>query len=317
MKYLITVLTLWVSTIAYGQDTIKHFITFGDERKCKPNDGYYYRVAFKESDWWRVKDYYCNTRSLYRDGVYKHKNEKDSFYSEQGMFFYYHPNKMIMKKVRFINGLKEGLAKEYHRSGGLADSAFYKKGVLYKAHYAWDSAGNIKIKAHLDDEGVGERWEYHTDGKVAGYGKIVTGYKQDSIWTYYHDNGQISSIEQYKDDSLLSIHCFNADGTPSKDSCSPEQMPEPPYDLMAALAENIHYPDFAREHNIDGKVSVEFIVDIDGTIKDVKAIGGPGGGLREESVRVVSLLPPWKPGKSHNRLARVYYTLPVSYRLEY
>jgi protein TonB len=95
-------------------------------------------------------------------------------------------------------------------------------------------------------------------------------------------------------------------------------MPEPPYNVMEYLGKNMRYPDAARENGIEGRVSVQFIVNEDGSITDVKIVGSKrlGGGCEEEAMRVISSMPKWKPGKQNGRPVKVYYTQPVSFRLE-
>src|SRR5690606_16935087 len=93
-----------------------------------------------------------------------------------------------------------------------------------------------------------------------------------------------------------------------------EQMPEAPYNVNEYLGKNMRYPDAARENNIEGRVSVQFVVSEDGSISDVKVVGSRrvGGGCEEEAMRVVSSMPKWRPGKQNGRPVKVYYTLPVS-----
>lgn len=97
-----------------------------------------------------------------------------------------------------------------------------------------------------------------------------------------------------------------------------EEMPEAPYDVNRYLAENIRYPANAQEFNIQGKIAIQFVVSEDGSISDVKVAGGRklGGGLEEEAIRVVKSMPKWKPGKQNGRPVKVYYTLPVNFRLQ-
>ncbi len=98
-----------------------------------------------------------------------------------------------------------------------------------------------------------------------------------------------------------------------------EQMPEfadGQAALMKYLSENIKYPTMARDNDISGTVYVAFVVEPDGRISNVRSLRGPGGGLQEEAVRVVSAMPNWKAGKQNGRAVRVNFTLPVRFRLE-
>lgn len=95
-----------------------------------------------------------------------------------------------------------------------------------------------------------------------------------------------------------------------------EQMPVAGFDILSYLAKNIKYPDAARENNIDGRVVVKFVVNEDGHVSDVQVVRGIGGGCDEEAVRVVSAMPNWKPGKQNGKAVKVFFTLPIQFKLE-
>lgn len=86
--------------------------------------------------------------------------------------------------------------------------------------------------------------------------------------------------------------------------------------LMSFLSRNIRYPSLARENGLEGKVIVKFFVDIDGTVKEPIVIkDGVGGGAAEESVRVISAMPKWLPGSQKGKPVKVYYVLPITFKL--
>jgi len=105
---------------------------------------------------------------------------------------------------------------------------------------------------------------------------------------------------------------------PEKIFTSVEQVPEFPGGMAALqkyLANNIHYPPQAREDNIQGRVVLQFVVDKDGSVTNIVIQRDIGGGCGKEAVRVVSNMPKWKPGRQNNQPVKVYYTLPVSFKL--
>lgn len=101
-----------------------------------------------------------------------------------------------------------------------------------------------------------------------------------------------------------------------------EEMPEfmgGQADLFAFLAQNTRYPAMARENGIEGTVFVGFVVMEDGSISQVhlkRGLPGGGAGIDEEAIRVVKLMPKWKPGKQRGKAVRVAYTLPFKFKLE-
>ncbi len=95
-----------------------------------------------------------------------------------------------------------------------------------------------------------------------------------------------------------------------------EQMPQPPYDLGKYLSENIHYPDSARENNVEGRVILKFVVNEDGHISDCSIVKGISPDCDAEALRVVKNMPAWKPGRQNGKEVKVYYNQPISFKLE-
>lgn len=90
-----------------------------------------------------------------------------------------------------------------------------------------------------------------------------------------------------------------------------DRMPDAPYDIPAYLAKNINYPnEVAREH-IEGKIKVQFMVQADGSITDVKVIKGLHPLMDAEVIRVVKSMPEWRPARKDGKAVPCNYTLPV------
>ena len=87
-------------------------------------------------------------------------------------------------------------------------------------------------------------------------------------------------------------------------------------ELMGFLKKNILYPSLARENGLEGKVIVKFYVDTDGTVREPVVLkDGVGGGCADEAIRVIKKMPKWTPGTQRGKPVKVYYTLPVSFKL--
>ena len=99
-----------------------------------------------------------------------------------------------------------------------------------------------------------------------------------------------------------------------------EQMPEFPNGgmagLMQYLSKNIKYPTIAQENGTQGRVTVQFVVNKDGSIVDAKVLRGVDPYLDKEAVRVIMGMPKWKPGMQRGKPVRVKYTVPVMFRLQ-
>ena len=86
--------------------------------------------------------------------------------------------------------------------------------------------------------------------------------------------------------------------------------------LNKFIANNIIYPKGAIEKRIEGNVIVEFIVEKDGAISNVRVIQSISSELDEEVIRVVKMMPTWKPGKQNGELVRCFYTIPINFTLD-
>lgn len=97
-----------------------------------------------------------------------------------------------------------------------------------------------------------------------------------------------------------------------------EQQPSFPggrEELFKYLAYNVRYPIDAAKNKIEGRVLVTFVVEHDGSISNVNVANSVYPSLDKESIRVVSGMPKWIPGKANGKTVRVKYTIPITFRL--
>ena len=85
--------------------------------------------------------------------------------------------------------------------------------------------------------------------------------------------------------------------------------------MLQYLMKNIKYPEQAVKEGIQGRVTVRFIVEKDGSISDVKPVLSVHPLLNKEAVRVVKSMPKWTPGKQNGKPVRVRFNLPVMFKL--
>ena len=92
--------------------------------------------------------------------------------------------------------------------------------------------------------------------------------------------------------------------------------PGGPAALMKYLSDHTKYPVVAQENGVQGRVTVQFVVNKDGSIVDAKVLRGVDPYLDKEAVRVIMGMPKWKPGMQRGKPVRVKYTVPVMFRLQ-
>jgi protein TonB len=97
-----------------------------------------------------------------------------------------------------------------------------------------------------------------------------------------------------------------------------DNMPEFPggqQALMLYLSTNIKYPFWAQRYNMQGQVTVQFIVNVDGSLSDCRVIKGAGVYLDNEALRVIRSMPKWSPAKKKGKPVKSRCVLPVIFRL--
>ena len=99
-----------------------------------------------------------------------------------------------------------------------------------------------------------------------------------------------------------------------------EEMPEFPGGGMSAFMDyiktNMRYPASAKENGTQGRVTVQFVVDEDGSIKDSKVLRSVDKDMDAEALRLINTMPKWKPGRQKGQPVAVKFTVPVMFRLD-
>lgn len=170
-----------------------------------------------------------------------------------------------------------------------------------------------KIISKLD----GNYKEWFDNGQL----KVNLNYKNDSLVGALHTywpTGQLKRDDNYENGKSSNGKCFNVDG--NEIEYFPYQvMPEYPGGVKALLnyiSKNLKYPVEMQMQHIQGKVVVRFVVTKEGTISKTEVVKSVSPEIDSEAVRVIKNLSKWKPGMQDGELISVWYTLPITFKLE-
>ena len=122
-------------------------------------------------------------------------------------------------------------------------------------------------------------------------------------------------VREYKNEVIVE----EKNPEPEKVFTAVEQMPQFPGGdaaLMKYLSNNINYPQVAMENGVQGRVIVQFVVTKNGTVGEVKVIRSVDRDLDKEAVRLCKSLPKFIPGKMNGQAVNVWYTLPITFKLQ-
>jgi len=94
-----------------------------------------------------------------------------------------------------------------------------------------------------------------------------------------------------------------------------DKMPEFNGDLMQYLGGNIKYPKEAQDKKIEGRVVIKFVVDEQGKVTNAQVVRSVDPLLDNAALLVVNNMPTWRPGEKAGKTVKVYYTIPISFKL--
>ena len=86
-------------------------------------------------------------------------------------------------------------------------------------------------------------------------------------------------------------------------------------EMQKFISSHMKYPKEAVDNAIEGTVAIQFVIDKDGSVTNIKILKNPGGGLGEEAERVIGKMPKWSPGYQRNQAVRVKMIVPLKFKM--
>ena len=129
----------------------------------------------------------------------------------------------------------------------------------------------------------------------------------------------IESIEVAEEEITEEIPIVLVENAPIFPGCENEKTEEDKRDcfqemIQKHIRKNFRYPDPAKELGLQGRVSIMFTIEKDGSIDNVR-LRGPHKSLEEEAARIISKLPTMKPGQQRGMPVKVSYSIPITFKL--
>lgn len=161
---------------------------------------------------------------------------------------------------------------------------------------------------------------YNENGTKSSKG-VSKNEEKIGVWTSYFDNEKDSSIYEVLNDGSYK---YIRKSVLQKDEIEIFTLVENPAEFQGGMQElknfiqtNLKYPQTARKLSLGGKAFLKFVVNEDGTISNVEIIKGTGNNeMDNEAIRVVQLMPKWKPASMTGRNVKCYFNLPLSFSMD-
>ena len=253
----------------------------------RPNSNYYEIVRADPGNGFSVKEYISSSNQLKLEG---HYSAIDSTKVREGMFTYYYESGRISNKGNYHNNKVEGLFMFYYDTTNSPEwyHCNYKDGMLDGELESYYLSGKLKRK------------EFHQAIENHAYANS-------------YSNGSIPKAARR--DTIISGKCYDESGKEIKFTQF-ESRPTTKYNINEYIGKSVKYPKSAREHDIEGRVLVKFVVNTDGTVSDIKIRKHVSPELDKEAARVIEDMPRWEPGIQDDKKVKVYFTIPIRFKLE-
>jgi len=178
---------------------------------------------------------------------------------------------------------------------------------------SWNDPRMEKQIEYLKD-GIYKEW--YENGQLRKEIEYKEG-KMNGHYISYWENGQIKREEYIGSDKSVGGKCFDQFGNEIKYTPM-EQMPEFPGGevmLIRFMCNNIKYPIVMQVSNVQGKVVAQFVVGKDGSLSDIRIKRSIHPAGDKEALRIISLMPKWKPGIKEDEPVSVTYILPIVFKI--
>ena len=244
------------------------------------------------------KEYFSDGISVEKEGHYAVAPWNNKTTVQYGRWIMYWPNgqKLTEREYRMDNSTRTSIG--------------------YVVNH-WDSLGVQRVT-----NGNGSYSDTYFNNsfgtRIIETGQVKDGLN-DGVWNgYYYNNAKLCYTETYRDGKLIKGISYDKKGKKYRYS-QVEAFPEfagGEAALIKFIGEHIIYPKQDKANNVQGKMLLRFAVATNGDIEDVRVLRSVSPDMDKEGLRVVSQLPKFTPGAHRGQAVRVYYNLPLVFKLQ-
>lgn len=252
----------------------------------------------------------------------KLKSTTNSKYLESiggnGLTTNYYKNSNIKSKGLKKNGRLLGKWEYWYKNGNkkaeriYEDSKALKKAKPSKLVNYWDKDGNQTVT-----NGNGFFSYYYEKDSTTHKGEVIDG-KNHGIWTGTYSNNKTYYIEKFKKGKMISGESWDKEGI---NYTYKKSFTKPKYNggmngIRNFISKNFNFPKSAIQNRIDGTILINFTVNKEGKLIDIKLTRKVFPPSDKEALRMVNLMSGWKPATYKGQNIEVRYTLPITYIVE-
>jgi antitoxin component YwqK of YwqJK toxin-antitoxin module len=306
MKNLILlILILFSTTYMSAQNDTTIIYLDRDDKPAPEQMASKYAIQVKEKDHWKKVVFdYADDKPIF--GAYYSDAACTQF---DGPYSAFNKENKVIEKGRYLNNKKNGVWLQYAGDGKVTDSAFYKNGFIYGLSLTWYLDGTVQDSLLFEDNGNGACRSYWPDGHPKGSGKFING-KKDGSWIYNHKNGVRCQEVNYAADSALHYTCYDEKGNIQTSNCIFEKAW---LKYLGGKLSTVQLPKAYYDGKLYGTIFIQFVIDTDGKVTDVKSINSIDPELDEIAKNIIRQSPRWEAAVQYNRNVNAYRKQPLTF----
>lgn len=299
-----------ISINDYKDDTLKAFFNY-NWTPGYPGNATYFSFVFPYGKYWHCIDYYVKENQEMRNGFFSDK----ALTVPEGPFKYHYKNGQVAIEGNYKDGLKTGNWTRYDAAGNVIEYMHFRNNIPIGTAYAVNNKDTAFTVLDTLGNGAGYFYKKTAEGKKLYGGKFSKGLVRDSIWVQYDENNKIWYTQQYEGGRQINETCYDTNGN-VMDTCVTKmaEYKKGTKSVLNYLANSVSFPDRLRLTMPSGRVIVEFMIDEDGHIGDIRILQSLHPKFDEQVIYALQKMHKWKPAIDHNRPVKAYYRLPVTFK---
>jgi TonB family protein len=307
MKFFLLVFLLISFISVFGQsDTVIVFYD-RDGKVCDKTSAVKFSLQMKEDD---------HYKKLKVDGM-DNKIESVAYFTDAECKTFDGPYREIYKNGHtrtsgyYSQNKKINAWKTWSDDGVLMDSFFYKDGYISGIGLSRNKEGIIIDSLMFENDGKGVSHGYWSNGNPSQKGAYAGG-KKEGTWIYYYTTGKKCQEVNYTADSAISYTCYDEKENGQKDNCIYEKEAGFPggekkwVQYLEGRLSSARLPKQYYHGKIYGQVWIQFVVDMDGRIREAKVIQSVDPALDQIALDIINESPKWQHAVQYNRPAKAY-----------
>jgi antitoxin component YwqK of YwqJK toxin-antitoxin module len=219
--------------------------------------------------------------TYYQDGTMKTREHFNEQAGSTGLSPLEARKKISLLRFPPVTAIKSGVSESWSANGQKKDSGSY--------------ANDLKT-------GYWKSW--YDNGKPESEGSYGLEEKLQGNWTFYREDGTISTEEKYADNKLTDLKCYDEKGTLTGSFCSIAKLPVllgTPYDWQDFFESHLVWSKESMKRSHEALITIRFTVGKDGKLVSHKLLNSPSQQVSEDIEKVIRLMKDWSPAVSHNR----------------